>query len=179
MKRLQERFELDLEMIKELSYCLELRIILVIWTEECLVLDLSVYFDYFPKDYLMVIDESYNHSASSYNVWWNRSRKEALVEYGFRLPAAMDNRPLKLPEFEEMQNRVIYVFYDPADYELENLANFTPNQIIRTDWTLDPIIEVRPTMNQIDDLIEENSKKVVERRRTFFGTTLTKKWQKN
>ena len=115
--------------------------------------------DYFPKDYLMVIDESHVTIPQVHAMYGgDRSRKEALVEYGFRLPAAMDNRPLKFPEFEEMQNQVIYVSATPADYELEKSGGIYTEQIIRPTGLLDPIIEVRPTMNQIDDLIEEIQK---------------------
>ncbi|MFT3918128.1 excinuclease ABC subunit UvrB [Cloacibacterium sp.] len=174
-KRLQERTELDLEMIKELGYCsgIENYSRYMDGREPgsrpfCLL-------DYFPKDYLMVIDESHATLPQVHAMYGgDRSRKEALVEYGFRLPAAMDNRPLKFPEFEEMQNQVIYVSATPADYELEKSGGIYTEQIIRPTGLLDPIIEVRPTMNQIDDLIEEIQKRVEEDERVLV-TTLTKK----
>ena len=174
-KRLQERTELDLEMIKELGYCsgIENYSRYMDGREPgsrpfCLL-------DYFPKDYLMVIDESHATLPQVHAMYGgDRSRKEALVEYGFRLPAAMDNRPLKSPEFEEMQNQVIYVSATPADYELEKSGGVYTEQIIRPTGLLDPVIEVRPTMNQIDDLIEEIHKRVEEDERVLV-TTLTKK----
>ena len=174
-KRLQERTELDLEMIKELGYCSGIENYSRYMDGRlpgsrgfCLL-------DYFPKDYLMVIDESHVTVPQVHAMYGgDRSRKEVLVEHGFRLPAAMDNRPLKFPEFEEMQNQVIYVSATPADYELEKSGGIYTEQIIRPTGLLDPIIEVRPTMNQIDDLIEEIQKKVEEDERVLV-TTLTKK----
>lgn len=174
-KRLQERTELDLEMIKELGYCsgIENYSRYMDGREPgtrpfCLL-------DYFPKDFLMVIDESHATLPQVHAMYGgDRSRKEALVEYGFRLPAAMDNRPLKFQEFEEMQNQVIYVSATPADYELEKCGGIYTEQIIRPTGLLDPVIEVRPTMNQIDDLIEEIQKRVEEDERVLV-TTLTKK----
>ena len=174
-KRLQERTELDLEMIKELGYCSGIE-------------NYSRYIDgrgpgtrpfclldYFPKDFLMVIDESHVTIPQIHAMYGgDRSRKEALVEYGFRLPAAMDNRPLKFEEFEEMQNQVIYVSATPADYELEKTGGEYIEQIIRPTGLLDPIIEVRPTENQIDDLMEEIQKRAEEDERVLV-TTLTKK----
>ena len=174
-KRLQERTELDLEMIKELGYCsgIENYSRYIDGREPgtrpfCLL-------DYFPKDFLMVIDESHVTIPQIHAMYGgDRSRKEALVEYGFRLPAAMDNRPLKFEEFEEMQNQVIYVSATPADYELEKTGGEYIEQIIRPTGLLDPIIEVRPTENQIDDLIEEIQKRAEEDERVLV-TTLTKK----
>ena len=174
-KRLRERTEFDLEMIKELGYCSGIE-------------NYSRYFDkrepgtrpfclldYFPKDFLMVIDESHVTIPQIHAMYGgDRSRKEALVEYGFRLPAAMDNRPLKFEEFEEMQNQVIYVSATPADYELEKTGGEYIEQIIRPTGLLDPIIEVRPTENQIDDLMEEIQKRAEEDERVLV-TTLTKK----
>jgi excinuclease ABC subunit B len=123
----------------------------------------------------MVIDESHATLPQVHAMYGgDRSRKEALVEYGFRLPAAMDNRPLKFPEFEEMQNQVIYVSATPADYELEKCGGIYTEQIIRPTGLLDPVIEVRPSLNQIDDLIEEIQKRVEEDERVLV-TTLTKK----
>lgn len=174
-KRLQERTELDLEMIKELGYCsgienysryLDGR--LPGSRPFCLL-------DYFPKDYLMVIDESHVTVPQVHAMYGgDRSRKEALVEYGFRLPAAMDNRPLKFEEFEAMQNQVIYVSATPADYELEKTGGEYIEQIIRPTGLLDPVIEIRPTINQVDDLMEEIHKRAEVDERVLV-TTLTKK----
>lgn len=174
-KRLQERTELDLEMIKELGYCsgienysryLDGR--LPGTRPFCLL-------DYFPKDFLMVIDESHVTVPQVHAMYGgDRSRKEALVEYGFRLPAAMDNRPLKFEEFEAIQNQVIYVSATPADYELEKTGGEYIEQIIRPTGLLDPIIEIRPTINQIDDLMEEINKRAEIDERVLV-TTLTKK----
>ncbi|MCT2408405.1 excinuclease ABC subunit UvrB [Chryseobacterium antibioticum] len=174
-KRLQERTELDLEMIKELGYCsgienysryLDGR--LPGSRPFCLL-------DYFPKDYLMVIDESHVTVPQVHAMYGgDRSRKEALVEYGFRLPAAMDNRPLKFEEYESIQNQVIYVSATPADYELEKSGGAYVEQIIRPTGLLDPIIEVRPSLNQIDDLMEEIQKRSDADERVLV-TTLTKK----
>lgn len=174
-KRLQERTELDLEMIKELGYCsgienysryLDGR--LPGTRPFCLL-------DYFPKDFLMVIDESHVTVPQVHAMYGgDRSRKEALVEYGFRLPAAMDNRPLKFEEFEAIQNQVIYVSATPADYELEKTGGAYIEQIIRPTGLLDPIIEVRPSLNQIDDLMEEIRKRSDVDERVLV-TTLTKK----
>ncbi|SIQ09623.1 Excinuclease ABC subunit B [Chryseobacterium sp. RU37D] len=174
-KRLQERTELDLEMIKELGYCsgienysryLDGR--LPGTRPFCLI-------DYFPKDFLMVIDESHVTVPQVHAMYGgDRSRKESLVEYGFRLPAAMDNRPLKFEEFEVMQNQVIYVSATPADYELEKTGGTYIEQIIRPTGLLDPIIEIRPTLNQIDDLMEEIQKRADLDERVLV-TTLTKK----
>ncbi|UMQ40768.1 excinuclease ABC subunit UvrB [Chryseobacterium sp. Y16C] len=174
-KRLQERTELDLEMIKELGYCsgIENYSRYLDGREPgtrpfCLI-------DYFPKDFLMVIDESHVTIPQVHAMYGgDRSRKESLVEYGFRLPAAMDNRPLKFQEFEGMQNQVIYVSATPADYELEKTGGEYIEQIIRPTGLLDPIIEVRPTLNQIDDLMEEIQKRADADERVLV-TTLTKK----
>lgn len=174
-KRLRERTEMDLEMIKELGYCsgIENYSRYIDGREHgtrpfCLL-------DYFPKDYLMVIDESHVTIPQIHAMYGgDRSRKEVLVEHGFRLPAAMDNRPLKFEEFEAIQNQVIYVSATPADYELEKTGGEYIEQIIRPTGLLDPIIEVRPTENQMDDLMEEIQKRVEEDERVLV-TTLTKK----
>ncbi|CAA7388747.1 excinuclease ABC subunit UvrB [Chryseobacterium fistulae] len=174
-KRLQERTELDLEMIKELGYCSGIE-------NYSRYLDGRVpgsrpfcLIDYFPKDFLMVIDESHVTVPQVHAMYGgDRSRKESLVEYGFRLPAAMDNRPLKFEEFENIQNQVIYVSATPADYELEKTGGAYIEQIIRPTGLLDPIIEVRPTLNQIDDLMEEIQKRSDVDERVLV-TTLTKK----
>ncbi|WP_194767823.1 excinuclease ABC subunit UvrB [Tamlana sp. I1] len=174
-KRLKERTEFDLEMIRELGYCsgienysryLDGR--LPGTRPFCLL-------DYFPDDYLMIIDESHVTVSQVHAMYGgDRSRKENLVEYGFRLPAAMDNRPLKFEEFESLQNQVIYVSATPADYELEKSDGVYVEQIIRPTGLLDPIIEVRPSLNQIDDLIEEIQQRVEKDERTLV-TTLTKR----
>ncbi|WP_336092787.1 excinuclease ABC subunit UvrB [Leeuwenhoekiella sp. CH_XMU1409-2] len=174
-KRLEERTNFDLEMIRELGYCsgIENYSRYLDGREPgtrpfCLL-------DYFPDDYLMVIDESHvTVSQVSAMYGGDRSRKENLVEYGFRLPAAMDNRPLKFEEFEALQNQVIYVSATPADYELQKSEGTYVEQIIRPTGLLDPIVEVRPSLNQIDDLIEEIQKRVEKDERTLV-TTLTKR----
>lgn len=174
-KRLQERTELDLEMIKELGYCSGIENYSRYLDGRqpgsrpfCLI-------DYFPKDFLMVIDESHVTVPQVHAMYGgDRSRKEALVEYGFRLPAAMDNRPLKFDEFESMQNQVIYVSATPADYELEKTGGAYIEQVIRPTGLLDPVIEVRPSLNQIDDLMEEIQKRADVDERVLV-TTLTKK----
>ncbi len=174
-KRLKERTEFDLEMIRELGYCSGIE-------------NYSRYLDgrppgtrpfclldYFPDDYLMVIDESHVTIPQVHAMYGgDRSRKENLVEYGFRLPAAMDNRPLKFEEFETIQNQVVYVSATPADYELQKTEGFYVEQVIRPTGLLDPIIEVRPSLNQIDDLIEEIQIRVEKDERTLV-TTLTKR----
>ena len=174
-KRLKERTEFDLEMIRELGYCsgienysryLDRR--LPGTRPFCLL-------DYFPEDYLMIVDESHVTISQVHAMYGgDRSRKENLVEYGFRLPAAMDNRPLKFEEFEAIQNQVIYVSATPADYELQKTDGIYVEQVIRPTGLLDPIIEVRPSLNQIDDLIEEIQQRVEKDERTLV-TTLTKR----
>ncbi len=174
-KRLEERTNFDLEMIRELGYCsgIENYSRYLDGREPgtrpfCLL-------DYFPDDYLMVVDESHvTVSQVSAMYGGDRSRKENLVDYGFRLPAAMDNRPLKFEEFEALQNQVIYVSATPADYELQKSEGTYVEQIIRPTGLLDPIVEVRPSLNQIDDLIEEIQKRVDLDERTLV-TTLTKR----
>lgn len=174
-KRLQERTELDLEMIKELGYCSGIENYSRYLDGRAPGSRPFCLLDYFPKDYLMVIDESHVTVPQVHAMYGgDRSRKESLVEYGFRLPAAMDNRPLKFEEFETMQNQVIYVSATPADYELEKTEGEYIEQIIRPTGLLDPVIEVRPTLNQIDDLIEEIQKRAEVDERVLV-TTLTKK----
>ena len=174
-KRLKERTEFDLEMIRELGYCSGIE-------------NYSRYLDgrkpgtrpfclldYFPDDYLMVVDESHVTISQVHAMYGgDRSRKENLVDYGFRLPAAMDNRPLKFEEVEALQNQVIYVSATPADYELQKTDGVYVEQVIRPTGLLDPIIEVRPSLNQIDDLIEEIQQRVEKDERTLV-TTLTKR----
>jgi excinuclease ABC subunit B len=131
--------------------------------------------DYFPDDYLMVIDESHVTIPQVHAMYGgDRSRKVNLVEYGFRLPAAMDNRPLKFEEFEALQNQVLYVSATPADYELQLSQGVYVEQVIRPTGLLDPIIEIRPSLNQIDDLVEEIQQRTEKDERTLV-TTLTKR----
>ena len=173
--RIKERTEFDMEMIKELGYCSGIE-------------NYSRYFDgrkpgtrpfclldYFPNDYLTIIDESHVTIPQVRAMYGgDRSRKENLVEYGFRLPAAMDNRPLKFEEFELLQNEVIYVSATPADYELEMSEGIITEQIIRPTGLLDPLIKIKPTKHQIDDLIDEIQKRV-DKKEKILVTTLTKK----
>jgi excinuclease ABC subunit B len=174
-KRLEERTNFDLEMIRELGYCsgIENYSRYLDGREPgtrpfCLL-------DYFPEDYLMIVDESHVTISQVHAMYGgDRSRKENLVEYGFRLPAALDNRPLKFEEFEIMQNQVIYVSATPADYELQKSEGVYVEQLIRPTGLLDPEIEVRPTENQIDDLIEEIQNRV-ELDERILVTTLTKR----
>jgi excinuclease ABC subunit B len=174
-KRLEERTNFDLEMIRELGYCsgIENYSRYLDGRESgsrpfCLL-------DYFPKDYLMVVDESHVTLSQVQAMYGgDRSRKENLVEYGFRLPAAMDNRPLKFDEFEAMQNQVIYVSATPADYELQKCDGVYVEQVIRPTGLLDPVIEIRPSLNQIDDLIEEIQQRCELDERVLV-TTLTKR----
>ena len=174
-QRIKERVEYDMEMIKELGHCSGIE-------------NYSRYFDgrepgqrpyclldFFPKDYLMIIDESHvSVPQISAMYGGDRARKQNLVEYGFRLPAAFDNRPLRFEEFMEMKNQVIYVSATPTDFELQESNGIVVEQIIRPTGLLDPIIEVRPTENQIDDLLEE----IIQRREhdeRVLVTTLTKR----
>ncbi len=174
-QRIQERTEFDMEMMRELGYCSGIE-------------NYSRYFDnrepgqrpfclldYFPEDYLLIVDESHVSMPQIRAMWGgDRSRKESLVEYGFRLPSAMDNRPLKFQEFEEISGQTIFVSATPADYELRLTDGVVVEQIIRPTGLLDPEIEVRPTLNQIDDLLEEISIRVEHKERVLI-TTLTKR----
>lgn len=174
-KRLYERVTYDMEMMRELGHCSGIE-------------NYSRYFDgreagtrpyclldFFPKDYLLVIDESHVSVPQIRAMYGgDRARKQNLVEYGFRLPAAMDNRPLKFEEFEEMVNQVIYVSATPADYELVQSEGIIVDQVIRPTGLLDPVIEIRPSMNQIDDLMEEIQQRIEVGERTLV-TTLTKR----
>jgi len=173
--RIKERTEFDMEMIKELGYCSGIE-------------NYSRYFDgrkpgtrpfclldYFPDDYLTIIDESHVTIPQVRAMYGgDRSRKENLVEYGFRLPAAMDNRPLKFEEFESLQNEIIYVSATPADYELEMCEGVITEQIIRPTGLLDPKIQIKPTKHQIDNLIDEIQVRI-EKKEKILVTTLTKK----
>ena len=174
-KRLQERTEFDLEMIRELGYCSGVE-------------NYSRYFDrrkpgtrpfclldYFPEDYLLVIDESHVTLPQVRAMWGgDRARKVNLVDYGFRLPSAMDNRPLKFEEFEQLSNQIVYVSATPADYELILTEGIVVEQIIRPTGLLDPTIEVRSSLNQLDDLLEEIDQTIKQEARVLV-TTLTKR----
>lgn len=174
-KRLEERTNFDLEMIRELGYCSGIENYSRYLDRRAPGTRPFCLLDYFPKDYLMVIDESHVTISQVHAMYGgDRSRKENLVEYGFRLPAAMDNRPLKFEEFEAMQNQVLYVSATPADYELQKSEGVYVEQIIRPTGLLDPIIEVRPSENQIDDLIEEIQVRAETDERVLV-TTLTKR----
>ena len=174
-KRLKERTEFDLEMIRELGYCSGIENYSRYLDGRAPGTRPFCLLDYFPEDYLMVVDESHVTISQVHAMYGgDRSRKENLVEYGFRLPAAMDNRPLKFEEFESLQNQVLYVSATPADYELTKTDGIYVEQVIRPTGLLDPIIEVRPSLNQIDDLIEEIQQRVEKDERTLV-TTLTKR----
>ena len=174
-KRLKQRTEYDIEMIKELGYCSGIE-------------NYSRYFDgrppgtrpfclldYFPKDYVTFIDESHVTVPQIRAMYGgDRSRKLTLIEYGFRLPAAADNRPLKFDEFEQMTRQCVYVSATPAEYELEKSGGFIVEQVVRPTGLLEPPIEVRPTKNQIDDLMEEIEQRV-EKDERILVTTLTKR----
>ncbi len=174
-KRIKDRVEYDLEMIKELGYCSGIE-------------NYSRYFDgrmpgtrpfclldYFPDDFLTVIDESHVTLPQIRAMYGgDHSRKKNLVEYGFRLPAAVDNRPLKFEEFETLTNQMLYVSATPTDYEFEKCEGVIVEQVIRPTGLLDPEIEVRPSLNQIDDLMEEINQRV-EKKQRILVTTLTKR----
>lgn len=174
-KRLEERTNFDLEMIRELGYCSGIENYSRYLDGRAAGTRPFCLLDYFPKDFLMVVDESHVTLSQVHAMYGgDRSRKENLVEYGFRLPAAMDNRPLKFEEFEAMQNQVIYVSATPADYELQKTDGVVVEQVIRPTGLLDPIIEIRPSLNQIDDLIEEIQQRCELDERVLV-TTLTKR----
>ena len=174
-KRLKERTEFDVEMIREIGYCSGVE-------------NYSRYFDrrtpgsrpfclldYFPDDYLMIIDESHVTVPQVRGMWGgDRSRKVNLVDYGFRLPSALDNRPLTFNEFEEMINQVVFVSATPSEYELRKSEGVIIEQLIRPTGLLDPVIDVRPSLNQIDDLMEEIQQRV-ELEERILVTTLTKR----
>jgi excinuclease ABC subunit B len=174
-KRIKERTEFDLEMIRELGYCPGVE-------------NYSRYFDrrnpgnrpfclmdYFPEDYLLIIDESHVTIPQVRAMWGgDRSRKVNLVDFGFRLPSALDNRPLKFNEFEEILNQVIFVSATPGDYEFRKSEGVVVEQIIRPTGLLDPVIDVRPSLNQIDDLLEEIDERIKSGDRVLV-TTLTKR----
>jgi excinuclease ABC subunit B len=174
-KRIQERTEFDLEMIKELGYCSGVENYSRYFDRREPGMRPFCLMDYFPDDYLLVIDESHVTVPQVRAMWGgDRSRKMNLVDYGFRLPSALDNRPLKFDEFENMVNQVIYVSATPADYELALTEGEVVEQIIRPTGLLDPTIEVRPSLNQIDDLLEEIDQTIKTDARVLV-TTLTKR----
>ena len=174
-KRLKERTEFDLEMIRELGYCSGIENYSRYLDGRSAGSRPFCLLDFFPDDYLMIIDESHVTIPQVHAMYGgDRSRKENLVEYGFRLPSAMDNRPLKFEEFEAIQNQVLYISATPADYELKLVEGVFVEQVIRPTGLLDPEIHVRPSLNQIDDLIEEIHLRVEKDERVLV-TTLTKR----
>ncbi len=174
-KRLEDRVTYDLEMMRELGYCSGIENYSRYFDKRkpgarpfCLI-------DYFPKDYITIIDESHVTIPQVRGMYGgDRSRKINLVDYGFRLPAAMDNRPLQFDEFESMMNQVIYVSATPADFELEKCGGVVVEQVIRPTGLLDPVIEVRPSINQVDDLLDECKLRIDLNERVLV-TTLTKR----
>ena len=174
-KRLEERTTFDLEMMRELGYCSGIENYSRYLDGRAPGTRPFCLLDYFPDDYLMIIDESHVTIPQVHAMYGgDRSRKENLVDYGFRLPAALDNRPLKFEEFEALQNQVLYVSATPADYELALCEGVYTEQLIRPTGLLDPIIEVRPSKNQIDDLTEEIKIRADKDERVLV-TTLTKR----
>ena len=174
-KRLKERTEFDLEMMRELGYCSGIENYSRYFDRRqagarpfCLI-------DYFPDDFLLIIDESHVTVPQVRAMWGgDRSRKVNLVDYGFRLPSAMDNRPLTFNEFESMMKQVIYVSATPSEYELRKSEGVVVEQLIRPTGLLDPVIDVRPSRNQVDDLLEEIDENVKKKERVLV-TTLTKR----
>ena len=173
--RLEERVTLDLEMIRELGYCSGIENYSRYFDGRAAGSRPFCLLDYFPDDFLMVIDESHVTLPQIRAMYGgDKSRKINLVEHGFRLPSAMDNRPLKFEEFEQITKQTLYVSATPADYELERAEGVYVEQLIRPTGLLDPLIEVRPSKNQIDDLLEEVHKTIVKNERVL-ATTLTKR----
>ena len=174
-KRLEERTNFDLEMIRELGYCSGIENYSRYFDKRAPGTRPFCLLDYFPKDFMMVIDESHVTLPQVKGMYGgDRARKINLVDYGFRLQAAMDNRPLKFEEFETLLNEVIYVSATPADYEIEKSDGVVVEQVIRPTGLLDPLIEVRPSLNQIDDLMEEIQLRITAEERVLV-TTLTKR----
>lgn len=174
-KRIQERTEFDLEMMRELGYCSGIENYSRYFDRRPIGSRPFCLLDYFPDDYLMIIDESHVTVPQVRAMWGgDRARKVNLVDYGFRLPSAMDNRPLTFNEFEAIQNQVIYVSATPSEYELRKSEGVVVEQIIRPTGLLDPKIDVRPSTNQIDDLLEEIDENVKKDERVLV-TTLTKR----
>lgn len=174
-KRIKERVTFDVEMMKELGYCTGVENYSRFFDGRTPGTRPFCLLDYFPDDYLMVIDESHVTLPQVRGMWGgDRARKLNLVNYGFRLPSAMDNRPLNFSEFESMINQIVFVSATPADYELEQTDGLFVEQIIRPTGLLDPPIEVRPSLNQIDDLLDEVNKRIEVGERVLI-TTLTKR----
>ncbi len=174
-RRIRERTAFDLEMIKELGYCSGVENYSRFFDGRIAGTRPFCLLDYFPDDYLMVIDESHVTIPQVRGMYGgDRARKLSLVNFGFRLPSAMDNRPLNFPEFESLINQVVFVSATPADYELEKTGGLIVEQLIRPTGLLDPPIEVRPSLNQIDDLLEEINERIKREERVLV-TTLTKR----
>jgi len=174
-KRLQERTEFDLEMMRELGYCSGIENYSRYFDRRKPGMRPFCLIDYFPDDFLMVVDESHVTLPQVRAMWGgDRSRKITLVDYGFRLPSAMDNRPLTFNEFEDIVNQIIYVSATPGDYELMHTGGVVVEQIIRPTGLLDPQISVRPSINQIDDLLEE-IERTIDAGARILVTTLTKR----
>ncbi|HMI67657.1 MAG TPA: excinuclease ABC subunit UvrB, partial [Cyclobacteriaceae bacterium] len=174
-KRLKERTEFDLEMMRELGYCSGIENYSRYFDRRQAGARPFCLLDYFPDDYLMIIDESHVTIPQVRAMWGgDRSRKVNLVDYGFRLPSALDNRPLTFNEFESILNQVVYVSATPSEYELRKSEGVVVEQLIRPTGLLDPIIYVRPSRNQIDDLLEEIDEQVKKKERVLV-TTLTKR----
>ena len=174
-QRLSERVNFDIEMIKELGYCNGIENYSRFFDRRAPGARPFCLLDYFPKDFLCVIDESHQTIPQVSGMYGgDRSRKLTLVDYGFRLPAALDNRPLNFNEFEEMMNQVIYVSATPGEYELQKTEGVVVEQVVRPTGLLDPPIEVRPSINQVDDLLDEIDKTVKKGDRVLV-TTLTKR----
>ena len=174
-KRLYERVTYDMEMIRELGHCSGIENYSRYFDGRSAGTRPYCLLDFFPEDFLLVIDESHvSVPQISAMYGGDRARKTNLVQYGFRLPAAMDNRPLKFEEFEQLTHQVIYVSATPADYELAQSEGIVVEQVIRPTGLLDPVIEVRPSMNQVDDLMEEIHQRIEADERTLV-TTLTKR----
>jgi excinuclease ABC subunit B len=174
-KRLEDRVTYDLEMMRELGYCSGIENYSRYFDGRAQGTRPFCLLDYFPEDYMMVIDESHVTVSQIKAMYGgDRSRKQNLVEFGFRLPSAMDNRPLKFEEFESLTQQTIYVSATPADYELEKSGGVIVEQLIRPTGLLDPVIEVKPSVNQIDDLLDETAQRVEKHERVLV-TTLTKR----
>lgn len=174
-KRLKERTEFDLEMMRELGYCSGIENYSRYFDRRNAGARPFCLLDYFPDDYLLIIDESHVTVPQVRAMWGgDRSRKVNLVDYGFRLPSAMDNRPLTFNEFESLMGQVIYVSATPSEYELRKSDGIVVEQLIRPTGLLDPLIDVRPSRNQIDDLLEEIDERVKKKERVLV-TTLTKR----
>ena len=174
-QRIKERVEYDLEMIRELGYCNGVENYSRFFDRRAPGSRPFCLLDYFPKDYLTIIDESHQTIPQVSGMYGgDRSRKMNLVDYGFRLPSALDNRPLNFHEFENMLNQVVYVSATPGDYELDKTGGVVVEQVVRPTGLLDPPIEVRPSINQIDDLLDEIDNRVKSGDRVLV-TTLTKR----